>query len=73
MFHNCCFSLPSDSPIQQFINEMMYARNKKRRGSLYLRAYPRPQAFALPLCKDKQRSQPTPSDHIYSLMLYIIL
>ena len=29
--------------------------NKKRRGSLFLRAYPRLQAFALPFLKDKQR------------------
>ena len=29
--------------------------NKKRRGSLFLRAYPRSQALALPRFKDKQR------------------
>ena len=35
-------------------------------------AHPCVQAFALPLCKDKQRSQPTPSDYIYNYLLYII-
>ena len=29
-------------------------------------AHPYTQAFALPPCKDKQRSQPTPSDYIYN-------
>ncbi len=29
-------------------------------------AHPRSQAFALPPVKDKQRSQPTPSDYIYN-------
>ena len=29
-------------------------------------AHPCIQAFALPLSKDKQRSQPTPSDYTYS-------
>ena len=30
-------------------------------------AHPCIQAFALPLPKDKQRSQPTPSDYIYNI------
>ena len=32
-----------------------YLWKQKRRGSLFLRAYPSVQAFALPLLKDKQR------------------
>ena len=36
-------------------------------------AHPCIQAFALPHFKDKQRSQPTPSDYIYNTKLYIIL
>ena len=36
-------------------------------------AHPYTQAFALPRVKDKQRSQPTPSDYIYSKLLYIII
>ena len=41
-------------------------------GSSYFRAYPSIQAFALPPYKDKQRSQPTPSDYIW-LMPYIYI
>ena len=33
-------------------------------------AHPCYQAFALPLIKDKQRSQPTPSDYKYNRKLY---
>ena len=33
-------------------------------------AHPRSQALALPPVKDKQRSQPTPSDHMFNVMLY---
>ena len=36
-------------------------------------AHPCLQAFALPLCKDKQRSQPTPSDYMFNKTLYIII
>ena len=36
-------------------------------------AHPCVQAFALPLCKDKQRSQPTPSDYICNYWLYIMV
>ena len=36
-------------------------------------AHPYYQAFALPRVKDKQRSQPTPSDYIFNQMLYIIV
>jgi len=36
-------------------------------------AHPCCQAFALPLYKDKQRSQPTPSDYIFNKLLYIII
>ena len=36
-------------------------------------AHPRVQAFALPRVKDKQRSQPTPSDYIINKSLYIII
>ena len=38
--------------------------NKKRRGSLFLRAYPCSQALALPLCKDKQR-KPAHAERYY--------
>ena len=38
--------------------------NKKGMG-VSTSAHPRLQALALPLCKDKQRSQPTPSDYIF--------
>ena len=41
-------------------------------GSSYFRAYPRVQALALPPYKDKQRSQPTPSDYI-GLMPYVYI
>ena len=34
-------------------------------------AHPHYQAFALPHVKDKQRSQPTPSDYKYNTQLYI--
>lgn len=36
-------------------------------------AHPCSQAFALPRIKDKQRSQPTPSDYIFNQSLYIII
>ena len=36
-------------------------------------AHPCLQALALPHFKDKQRSQPTPSDYIFNLMLHIII
>ena len=36
-------------------------------------AHPCLQAFALPHFKDKQRSQPTPSDYIYTQIIYIII
>ena len=45
----------------------------KKAWEFLLLAYPCLQAFALPLCKDKQRSQPTPSDYIYIYKLYIII
>ena len=46
--------MPPNSPIQQLTNLVIWW-NKKRRGSLFLRAYPCSQAFALPPSKDKQR------------------
>jgi hypothetical protein len=39
--------------------------NKKGMGDSTF-AHPYIQAFALPLSKDKQRSQPTPSDYKYN-------
>ena len=36
-------------------------------------AHPRSQAFALPPYKDKQRSQPTPSDYMFNILLYTLL
>ena len=45
-----------------FVNVKM-AENKKA-WEIYFRAHPSIQAFALPLHKDKQRSQPTPSDYM---------
>jgi len=36
-------------------------------------AHPYYQAFALPRVKDKQRSQPTPSDYICNWRLYIYI
>ena len=41
-------------PNSAFLISLFFG-NKKRRGSLFLRAYPRSQALALPLLKDKQR------------------
>ena len=46
----------------------------KKAWEFLLLAHPCVQAFALPLLKDKQRSQPTPSDYIYNnryTLLYI--
>ena len=45
----------------------------KKAWEFLLFAHPCIQAFALPHFKDKQRSQPTPSDYIYNTKLYIIL
>ena len=36
-------------------------------------AHPCSQAFALPQLKDKQRSQPTPSDYMFNKTLYTLL
>ena len=41
-------------PNSAFLISLFFG-NKKRRGSLFLRAYARSQALALPLLKDKQR------------------
>lgn len=41
-------------PNSAFLISLFFG-NIKRRGSLFLRAYPRSQALALPLLKDKQR------------------
>ena len=49
----------------------MYGNKKGMGVSTF--AHPCIQAFALPHFKDKQRSQPTPSDYIYNTKLYIIL
>ena len=38
-----------------FKHNNKYSWKQKRRGSIFLRAYPRSQAFALPPSKDKQR------------------
>ena len=47
---------------------------QKRHGEKSTLAHPYIQAFALPLSKDKQRSQPTPSGIIHTtLQLYIII
>ena len=45
-------SLLPNSAVNKSIS---YYGNKKRRGSLFLRAYPCSQALALPRFKDKQR------------------
>lgn len=45
----------------------------KKAWEFLLLAHPCIQAFALPLYKDKQRSQPTPSDYIYNTSLYNII
>ena len=49
----------------------MFMGTKKGMG-VTTSAHPRLQALALPHFKDKQCSQPTPSDYIYNLMTYII-
>ena len=43
---------------------------QKRHGRFQPFAHPCCQAFALPLYKDKQRSQPTPSDYIHTIRLH---
>ena len=50
---------------------LKYVETKKAWEFLLL-AHPCSQAFALPQLKDKQRSQPTPSDYINN-MPYIII
>ena len=46
-------------------NSSSVGGNKKGMG-VSTSAHPRCQAFALPQFKDKQRSQPTPSDYMFN-------
>ena len=46
------------------VNKSIRYGNKKRRGSLFLRAYPCSQALALPRFKDKQR-KPAHAEQYY--------
>lgn len=50
------FSVKYTKPITPLNRQLtIHFKKQKRRGSLFLRAYPRIQAFALPHRKDKQR------------------
>ena len=61
--------------MQSFIAYLLIVivRGKKKGMGVSTLAHPCAQAFALPLSKDKQRSQPTPSDYMYNHMLYLII
>jgi hypothetical protein len=64
--------MPPELPNSAVSKSSLVNGNKKGMG-VSTSAHPCYQAFALPLIKDKQRSQPTPSDYIYSQALYIII
>ena len=61
--------MPPHSPSQQLIFMVCLWKQKKGMG-VSTSAHPCLQAFALPQFKDKQRSQPTPSDYIFNILLY---
>ena len=60
--------MPTALPISA-IYSLLKDGNKKGMGVPTF-AHPCSQAFALPRIKDKQRSQPTPSDYINNCLLY---
>ena len=61
-----------NSPKFSVISLILKFGNKKDVGSLFLRAYPRTQAFALPFRKNKQR-KPAHAEQYYIIMTHSIV